>query len=160
VRTAVQCKRTGGQRDLEIRYTAVEAAPRKAAIAKNSADVNSAQTAGRKSHALSGWAATKATRDTVEMRARRGLVTRVASLGRGKTRKISSSIRAGLRKVVIAKRANVFGDNSATIGLRRPEQSPIDNATAENTAWTSRQCSQARAGGKVRTAARKSAKRS
>jgi len=134
VRTAVQCNRTAGHRDFEIRYTAVQAAPWKAAIAKNAGEVNSAQAAGRKSQALSGCAATKATRDTVEMRARRGLVTRVASLGRGRTRKISSSSSAGLSRVVIARRANVFGDNSARLGRRRPEPSPIDKAKTENTA--------------------------
>ena len=134
MRTAVQCKRRGGQSDFEIRYTAVQAAPRSAAIAKNSGDVNSAQAAGRKSQALSGCAATKATRDTVEMRAKRGSVTRVASLGRGRTRKITSSISDGLRSVVIAKRANVFGDNSARLGRRRPEPSPNDKAIAANTA--------------------------
>ena len=82
MRTAVQCRRTGVHRDFEIRYTAVEAAPRKAAITKNSGEVNSPQAARRKSHALRGCAATKAKRDMVEMSARRGLVTRVASLGR------------------------------------------------------------------------------
>jgi hypothetical protein len=108
----------------------VAAAPINAAITKNTGDVNSANADGRKSHALNGWAATNTTRDTVEMKARRSLVTRVASLGRGRTRKISSSNRAGLMKVVVANMVNVFGDKSAKPGRRRPDPSPIIKANA------------------------------